>query len=102
MRSARTSAPAARGRSSANRWGCSTIPEIDQPVALTPDGLDRIEGVTDHLSKSFFGVRTDDALYRFIVGFEGSTMVGHHLFAEDVDRAAATEAWQTWITRALG
>ena len=82
--------------------GISRDPEMDQPVVLTPEGLDRIEGVTDHLSKSFFGVRTDDALYRFIVGWEGSTLVGHHLFADDVDQAKATAAWQDWITRALG
>jgi uncharacterized protein YndB with AHSA1/START domain len=76
-------------------------PEMDMPLTLRPDGMDPIEGVTDTLSKSFMGVRTDDAMYRFIVGFEGTLMVGHHLFAEGVDQASATEAWQAWFARAF-
>jgi uncharacterized protein YndB with AHSA1/START domain len=81
--------------------GLTTDPELERPIVITPDGFDPIAGVTDHLTNAFLGVRTDDAMYRFIMGFDGSTLVGHHLFAEDVDRAAATEAWQDWITRAF-
>jgi hypothetical protein len=68
-------------------------------VRLTPDGLAPIEGVVDYVSPNFLGVRSDDAVYRFIYGFEGSVMVGHHLFSEGVDQAEAEEAWRSWLTR---
>ena len=51
-------------------------------VKLTPDGIAPIEGTVDHLSKDFIGVLSDDAIYRFIHGFIGPMMVGHHIFAE--------------------
>ncbi|MGH2660304.1 MAG: SRPBCC family protein [Actinomycetota bacterium] len=71
-------------------------------VRLTPEGLPPIDGVVDHVSPSFLGVRTDDALYRFIRGYEGTVMVGHHLFADGVDEQAAAAGWRAWITRLFG
>jgi hypothetical protein len=75
---------------------------VDDKVRLTPEGLEPIEGVVDYVSPSFLGVRSDDAIYRFIYGFDGSTMVGHHLFAEGVDRRRAEAAWSSWLTRVFG
>ena len=75
---------------------------VDDKARLTPEGLEPIEGVVDHVSPSFLGVRSDDAIYRFIYGFDGSTMVGHHLFAEGVDRQRAEAAWSSWLTRVFG
>jgi hypothetical protein len=75
--------------------------EGDQ-VRLTPEGLEPIEGVVDHVSPSFLGVRSPDALYRFICGFDGTVMVGHHLFADDADAEEARRAWQTWLMRLFG
>jgi hypothetical protein len=49
------------------------------------------------LYPSFLGVRTGDALYRF-VGRGGAVAVGHHLFFE-VDPKEAEQAWQAWLTR---
>jgi hypothetical protein len=43
------------------------------------------------------GVRTSDALYRF-VGGGGMVGVGHHLFADGVDPTEAERAWQSWLT----
>ena len=54
---------------------------VGDKVRLTPEGIEPIDGVVDFLSPHFIGVRSDDAIYRFIYGFEGTTMVGHHLFA---------------------
>jgi uncharacterized protein YndB with AHSA1/START domain len=68
-------------------------------VRLTPDGLDPIEGVVDEVSRNFLGVRTDDAMYRFIRGFEGSVMVGHHLFGEGIDQRAVEADWRSWLDR---
>jgi hypothetical protein len=68
----------------------------------TGDGLEPIEGVVDHVSPGFLGVRSDDAIYRFFYGFDGTTMVGHHLFAEGVDRPRAEAAWSSWLTGVFG
>ena len=67
-------------------------------VRLTPEGLAPIEGVVDYVSPVALGIRTDDGLYRFIRGFDGSVAVGHHLFS-DVDPEAAERAWQAWLSR---
>jgi uncharacterized protein YndB with AHSA1/START domain len=70
-----------------------------EPLRLTPEGLDPIDGVIDYTSPEFLGMRTDDALYRFIHGFDGTVMVGHHLFAPGVEQADAEEAWRAWLER---
>jgi hypothetical protein len=67
-------------------------------VRLRPAGLAPIEGVVDYLSPSFLGVRTDDALYRFIYGLGGVVVVGHHLYT-DADQQEAEAAWQSWLAR---
>jgi uncharacterized protein YndB with AHSA1/START domain len=68
-------------------------------VRLTPDGFTPIEGVVDCVSPSFLGVRTSDALYRFIYGFDGSVMIGHHLFTAGVDQRQAEQEWASWLDR---
>ena len=82
--------------------GLSDDAAVDDTVRLTPEGLEPIEGVVDYVSPSFLGVRSDDALYRFIYGFDGTTMVGHHLFAEGVDQPRAEAAWSSWLARVFG
>lgn len=71
-------------------------------VRLTPEGLDPIEGVVDYVSPEALGVRTEDGLYRFIRGFDGTVAVGHHLFADDTDTKQAERAWQAWLGRVFG
>jgi hypothetical protein len=68
-------------------------------VRLTPEGLDPVDGVVDYVSPMAVGVRGDDALYRFIRGFDGSVAVGHHLYAGDGDPEEAERAWQGWLAR---
>jgi uncharacterized protein YndB with AHSA1/START domain len=68
-------------------------------VRLTPEGLAPIEGVIDYVSTDVLGARADDALYRFIRGFDGSVAVGHHLYSDDVDAKEAEAAWQAWLGR---
>jgi uncharacterized protein YndB with AHSA1/START domain len=77
------------------------IAEGDE-VTLMPDAIEPIAGVIDYVSPSFFGLRSSDALYRFIYAYTGGTMVGHHLFAEDADQAASEAAWLSWLTRLFG
>lgn len=80
--------------------GLEAMPSVNDHVRLMPEGLDPIEGIVDHTSRSFLGVRTDDAMYRFIAAFEGTPVVGHHFFA-DVDHEEAVEAWTAWLARAF-
>jgi hypothetical protein len=69
-------------------------------VRATLDGLPPIEGVVDYRSPAFLGVRTDDAIYRFIYGLGGTIVLGHHIFA-DVDREETERAWQAWLDGAF-
>jgi uncharacterized protein YndB with AHSA1/START domain len=71
-------------------------------VTIAPEGFPPIDGVVDCLSRSFIGVRSSDALYRFIYGFTGTSMVGHHLFASDADQEKAESAWASWLERVFG
>jgi uncharacterized protein YndB with AHSA1/START domain len=68
-------------------------------VRIEPDGLAPSDGVLDEVTENFLGVRSDDAMYRFIHGFEGSTILNHHLFSEGVDQAAEEAAWSAWLQR---
>ncbi|GAA0966629.1 SRPBCC domain-containing protein [Acrocarpospora macrocephala] len=68
-------------------------------VHFTVDG-EAIDGVVDTvLEPSFLGVRTDDALLRF-VGGGGMVLTGHHIF-RDVDQADAERIWGDWLAAAL-
>jgi hypothetical protein len=44
-------------------------------------------------------VLSDDAIYRFIHGFNGPMMVGHHFFAEGADKQELEAEWQGWLDR---
>lgn len=79
--------------------GLSGAPSVGDTVRLTPEGFVPIDGVVDYVAGDFLGVRTDDAMYRFIRGYNGGAVLGHHLFAEGVDQKAAQEAWQDWLTK---
>lgn len=46
------------------------------------------------------GVRTDDALYRFMRGFRGPVVASHHLFGA-VDVAQAEQTWAGWLKHTL-
>jgi hypothetical protein len=79
--------------------GLAGEPAEGDRVRLTPDGIGQIEGVVDYASPDILGVRSDDGLYRFVCGFDGSVGVGHHLFAAGVDAKEAEGAWQAWLNR---
>ncbi len=62
---------------------------------LTVEGQD-VVGVVDVVSEpGFLGVRTDDALLRF-VGGGGMILTGHHVFA-DIDQSDAERTWTEWL-----
>lgn len=72
---------------------------VGDPVRCTPvEGAPPIDGVVDYATAEHLGVRTPDALYRFMRGFHGGVVVGHHMFSESQDQAAVL-AWQSWLTQ---
>ncbi len=79
--------------------GLSDRVALGDPVRIAPEGLAAEDGVIDYVSPNFLGVRTDDALYRFIHGFTGIAMVGHHLFSVHADQARAEGEWSAWLER---
>lgn len=68
-------------------------------VRFTPDGLAPVEGVVYAVNPDTLGVRTDDAMYRFLRAFQGGLMIGHHVFSEGTDLAETERAWRAWLTR---
>lgn len=77
--------------------GVGSDPAVGDAVRVTVPGLPPIEGTVDFVNPHVLGVRTHNALYRFIQGFFGSMMLGHHLFGDSVDEAHTKQAWQRWL-----
>jgi uncharacterized protein YndB with AHSA1/START domain len=71
---------------------------VGDAVTITPEGMPPIDGTVDYLSPDFLGVRTDDATYRFIRGWNDTAVLGHNLFADDVDEQEAEKSWQNWLS----
>ncbi|WP_213450635.1 SRPBCC family protein [Rhizomonospora bruguierae] len=77
--------------------GLAAAPATGDRVRVAGGGVPPIDGVVDFVSPDAIGVRTPDALYRFIRGFFGQVVVTHHLFVEGVDRAETERAWRAWL-----
>ena len=72
---------------------------VGDRVRFAPAGLPPVDGVVYFVNPHNLGVRTGDALYRFLRGFRGPMVAGHHLFSAEVDRRQAEEAWRAWLAR---
>jgi uncharacterized protein YndB with AHSA1/START domain len=66
-------------------------------VHFTPPGLPTVDGLVYFENDDTVGIRTDDAIYRFLRGFRGPVMACHHLFTE-FDVTETEQAWQAWLT----
>jgi uncharacterized protein YndB with AHSA1/START domain len=67
--------------------------------AVTLTGPTPIEGVVDHVSDTFLGVRSAEGLHR-VYGrsrWGWPVSVAHHLFTPGADADALQAAWQAWI-----
>jgi uncharacterized protein YndB with AHSA1/START domain len=76
--------------------GLPGAPAPGDRVDVKADGVGRIDGEVYFVNEHTLGVRTADALYRFMKGFGGPIVAGHHLFGE-TDPGAAERAWQAWL-----
>jgi uncharacterized protein YndB with AHSA1/START domain len=61
-----------------------------------------VDGVVYCANAHVIGIRTPDALYRFLRGFAKPALAAHHLFTPDADPAQAQLAWESWLSRTLG
>jgi hypothetical protein len=79
--------------------GLQGPPAVGDRVRLT--GPELLEGVADHVTPNFLGVRTADGLYRFhgraMLGM--TIALGHHLYATEVDQKETERGWQSWLDR---
>jgi uncharacterized protein YndB with AHSA1/START domain len=55
-----------------------------------------LDGEVYFANEHTLGIRAADGLYRFLKGFAGPIVAGHHLF-DHSDTATAEKAWQTWL-----
>lgn len=61
---------------------------------FAPAGLAPIDGVIYFENDDTIGIRTNDAMYRFLRGFRGPVMACHLLFSQQ----ETDQAWQAWLT----
>jgi uncharacterized protein YndB with AHSA1/START domain len=79
---------------------------LDEPIGrgdrvhTTADGIGPVDAVIYFANADTIGIRTQDALYRFLRGFRKPVIAAHHLFA-DADAASAQQAWESWLDRTL-
>jgi hypothetical protein len=76
---------------------------LDRPAQVGDQvGVDNAGGVVYFSNEQAVGIRTPDAMYRFVKGFHGPMLAMHQLFAPDTDTAQAERAWQAWLNRVFG
>jgi hypothetical protein len=77
--------------------GAGTEATDGQPARLTVPGIEPVDGVVEFVgSPSFVGMRTEDAMYMLIHGYNDMMFATAHYF-DDRDRSGETEAWQAWL-----
>jgi len=80
--------------------GLAEAPPPGDPVRLTGE-IGPTDGVVYFANAHAIGVRTPDALYRFMRGFGKPVIAAHHLFAACAEPDQARQAWEAWLSRTL-
>ena len=80
--------------------GLAEAPQPGDPVRFTGE-IGSADGVVYFANAHAIGVRTSDALYRFMRGFGKPVIAAHHLFAGDAEPDQARQAWEAWLSRTL-
>jgi hypothetical protein len=77
--------------------GVSADAADGQPARLSVPGIEPAGGTVDFAgSPSFVGMRTDDAMYMLIHGYNDMVFATAHYF-DDRDPSTETKAWQNWL-----
>jgi uncharacterized protein YndB with AHSA1/START domain len=71
------------------------------PARFAVDGSGPADRVVYFANAHTIGVRTPDALYRFLRGFGKPVIAAHHLFAGNADPVRAQQAWTSWLATTL-
>lgn len=85
-------------------FGLTAPARAGDRVRFAPDGLPEVDGEVYFVNAQTLGVRTADALYRFLEGLHGPLVSCHSVFTPgftESDRDAAERAWQSWLTTTL-
>jgi hypothetical protein len=80
--------------------GLAEAPQPGDPVRFTGE-IGSADGVVYFANAHAIGVRTPDALYRFMRGFGKPVIAAHHLFAAGAEPGQACRAWEAWLSRTL-
>jgi uncharacterized protein YndB with AHSA1/START domain len=68
-----------------------------QPARLSVPGIEPVHGTVEFaVPSSFVGMRTDDAMYLLIHGYDDMVFATAQYF-DDRDPSTETEAWQNWL-----
>ncbi len=78
--------------------GLAGRPGTGDLVRLTTGSLSTVDGEVYLANSQTVGIRTADALIRFVKGFQGPMVAMHHLFG-DVDPAEQDALWASWLAR---
>ncbi|MEV7549410.1 SRPBCC domain-containing protein [Amycolatopsis sp. NPDC089917] len=78
--------------------GLAGRPETGDRVRLSTSGVSTVDGEVYFANAHTVGIRTPDALLRFVRGFVGPMVAMHHLFG-DVDAAKQDALWADWLGR---
>jgi uncharacterized protein YndB with AHSA1/START domain len=73
----------------------------DEPKPGDPARLPSNAGTVYFANAHSIGVRTPDALYRFMRGFGKPVIAAHHLFGPDAEPDRTRQAWEAWLSRTL-
>jgi hypothetical protein len=77
--------------------GVSTDAADGQAARLSVPGIEPAEGTVEFSgAPSFVGMRTDDAIYLLIHGYNDMVFATAHYF-DDRDPSSETQAWQSWL-----
>jgi uncharacterized protein YndB with AHSA1/START domain len=80
---------------------CRALGLTGEPQAGDPARLASGTGTVYFANAHSIGVRTPDALYRFMRGFGKPVIAAHHLFGGDAEPDQARQAWEAWLSRTL-
>ncbi|MGW3962759.1 SRPBCC family protein [Amycolatopsis sp. NPDC005003] len=59
-------------------------------------------GVVYAVNDQTVGIRTPEAMFRFVRGFQGAMVACHHLFTPGADADVEEKTWGDWLNRVLG
>lgn len=66
---------------------------------LDLDGRTPVEGVVYVVNDQAVGIRTPDAMIRFMRGFRGPMVAAHHVFTPGADGEVEEKTWSDWLAR---